>query len=105
MRLRKLFSDDTRTPVALERCVYTLPEAAPIPAARPSAGLKVRFVDATAEGFSAETARSSTTPAVRDSDEKGGCTVFVVDPQGTPALLKMDAKGKFTRSPLTLTLA
>lgn len=105
MRLRKLFSDDTRTPVALERCVYTLPEAAPIPAARPSAGIKVRFVDATAEVFSDETARSATAAGVLDVDEKGAYTVFVVDQQGATALLKMDGKGKFTRSPVTPTLA
>jgi tetratricopeptide (TPR) repeat protein len=102
MRLRKLFSDDTRTPLALERCVYTQPEAAPIPAARPSAGIKVRFVDATVEVFSEETARFATAAAVLDIDEKGGYTAFVVDPQGTTALLKMDANGKFSRTSIML---
>jgi hypothetical protein len=105
MRLRKLFSDDTRTPLALERCVYTQPEPAPGPAPKPGTGIKVQFVDATAEVFSDQTARSATAAAVLDVDEKGGCTAFIVDQQGTAALLKMDTKGKFMRTSVTLALA
>ena len=105
MRLRKLFSDDSRTPVALERCVHTLPEPAPGPAPKPGAGIKVQFVDATASAFADGSARAATTAAVLDVDEKGGVTVFTVDSQGVAGLWKADAKAKFTRSPVTPALA
>ena len=105
LRLRALFSDDTRTPVALERCAYTQPEPAPVPSPHPVAGIKVRFTDAPADVFADEAARAATVAAVLDVDEHGGCTVFVVDEQGAAALLIMDAKGKFARTPVTPALA
>jgi tetratricopeptide (TPR) repeat protein len=101
MRLRKLFSDDSRTPAALERCAHTQPEPAPVPAPRPGAGIKVRFVDASDEAFPDDPARAATAAAVLEVDEKGGVTVFAMDRQGAAGLLKADGKGKFTRTPVT----
>jgi Flp pilus assembly protein TadD len=101
MRLRKLFGDDTRTPAALERCAHTQPEPAPVPAPRPGAGIKVRFVDATTAVLPDASARSATTAAVLDVDEKSGVTAFAVDSRGSAALLRMDAKGTFARTPVT----
>ena len=105
MRLRRLFSDETRTPVALERCLYTQPEPAPGLVPRPGAGIKVRFTDATSGAFADDSARAATMAAVLDVDESGGITLCTVDRQGKAALLKMDAKGKFTRTPATPALA
>ena len=105
LRLRKLFSDDTRTPVALERCVHTQPEPVPGPAPKPDTGIKVQFLDATASAFADDPVRAATTAAVLDVDEKGGVTVFAVDRQGAAGFLKMDAKGAFTRTPVTLARA
>jgi Flp pilus assembly protein TadD len=101
MRLRKLFSDDTRTPTALERCVHTQPEPAPGPAPKPGAGIKVRFADASDSTFADESIRAATAASVLDVDEKGGITLFAVDGQGAAGLLKMDSGGKFTRTPIT----
>lgn len=105
MRLRKLFSDETRTPAVLERCVHTLPEPVPGPATKPGTGIKVRFADATAAAFPDDPARAATTAAVLDVDEKGGITLFAVNSQGAAGLWKADAKGKFTRTPITPALA
>ncbi len=100
MRLRKLFNEDSRTPVALERCVHTQPEAAPAPPPRPTPGIKVRFTDASGELFADEAARTATAAAVLDVDEKGRCMVFVVDAQGAATLLTVSSSGKLARVPV-----
>ena len=104
-RLRKLFSEDTRTPQALERCLYTLPEPAPVAVGKPSPSIKVRFTDASRETFADDAARSATTAAVLEVDANGVSTVFVVDASGAAGLLKMSAPGKFTRIPVSPTLS
>ena len=100
MRLRKLFGEDSRTPAALERCVHTRPEPAPMPARRPDVAIPVRFVDASAEAFAGEAARAGTAAALLDVETNGGYTVFVVDGQGVASLLTMEGQGRFKRTPI-----
>jgi Flp pilus assembly protein TadD len=100
-RLRKLFGDESRTPTALERCVYTQPEAAPGPAPRPRPGIKVQFSDATREVFTDEASRAATAAEVIDVGANGAISLFVVDAQGAAGLLTLGANGKFARTPVT----
>jgi len=101
MRLRKLFSDDSRTPAALERCLHTQPEPAPMPAPKPGAAIKVRFTDATADAF-ANPAPSASAAAVLEMDERGGYAVLVVDAQGDAAVLRTNAERKLTRTAVSI---
>ena len=100
-RLRKLFGEDSRTPMALERCIHTRPEAAPGPASRPRPGIQVRFSDATREVFAAEASRTATAAAVLDAHTNGAISLFVVDAQGAAGLLTFGANGRFVRTPVT----
>src|ERR1019366_1936117 len=100
-RLRKLFGEESRTPVGLERCVHTQPEAAPGPPPRPLPGIKVQFHDATAEVFADHAARAATAAAALDVNTNGDISLFVVDEKGAAELLTMGANGKFVRTPVT----
>jgi tetratricopeptide (TPR) repeat protein len=102
-RLRKIFSDDSRTPTALERCLYTQPEPVPGPTPQPAPGILVRFLDASAASFGDDAARAASAAAVLDVDDKGACTLFVADAQGGAALLAA-APGRFARTPVALPL-
>lgn len=103
-RLRKLFGEESRTPVALERCVHTQPEAAPGLAPRPRPGLKVQFTDATHEVFTDETTRAATAAAVIEVSTNGAISLLVVDEKRVAGLLSLGANRKFTRTPVTPTL-
>lgn len=98
-RLRKLFSDETRTPAALERCSHTQPETAPGPAPKPGSGIKVRFADATSTFLPDTTARSASAVAVLHVGEKGDVTLATVDKHGKTALLAFDVDARATRRP------
>jgi hypothetical protein len=100
-RLRKLFGEESRTPAALERCVYTQPEVAPGPPPRPSPGIPVRFSDATTEVFPEEAMRAATAAAIIDVATNGAVTLFAVNEQGAASLLTMGPQGKFVRTPVT----
>lgn len=102
LRLRKLFADDTRTPVALERCFHTQPEPAPLPPARTAEGIKVRFTDATAGVFPDDSTRAAAAAGVLEVDTNGALTVFTVNNQGAAALLTIDGRGQFARTPVAL---
>ena len=104
-RLRKLFGEESRTPAALERCLYTQPEAAPGPPPRPSPPIPVRFTDATGEVFPDEATRAATAAAVIDVSTNGAISLFVVDAQGRAGLLTWGPKGKFVRTSVTPALA
>ena len=101
MRLRKLFGEDSRTPAALERCVHTRPEPAPVPARRPDVAMAVRFVDTSAKVFPEEAARAGTAAALLDVETNGAYTAFVVDAQGAASLLTMEGQEKFKRTPVS----
>jgi Flp pilus assembly protein TadD len=101
-RLRKLLGEEIRTPVALERCLYTRPEAAPGPPSRPQPGIKVQFTDASATVFADDTARRATSAAVVDVNTDGTLQWFVVDHAGEAGLLKFSAGGKLVRSPVAV---
>lgn len=102
-RLRRLLDDETRTPEALEQCLYITPEL-PQPcstdssAAKPAALLPVRFIDATNTAFADKHDRSAVAAAILDVDEQGRCTVFVIDTNGQPALLRLDSNGSLQRT-------
>lgn len=108
MRLRKLFSDQTRTAEALETCVYTQPETVPTAPARDRAkrtpAIEVRFTDVTDKAFTRGGDRSSTA-AVIEVDEIGRCTFFVADPGGSFSLMTMSPAGTFQRTPIDLKLS
>jgi Tfp pilus assembly protein PilF len=99
LRLRKLFGDETRTAEALERCVYTLPEAhaPPIPV-RQAPAIDVRFVDATPQVFPEPLALRSMLVAVIELDDDGRSVFAVAD--GTEILLlSMSPAGRFEWTP------
>ncbi len=106
LRLRKLFGDETRSAEALERCTYTMPESAPLPARTDRAEpIEVRFTDATEEAFGAAADREGTAACVLEVEEDGNCVVFVAGPDGTLGFLKMSSKGVFQRTSVQPKLA
>jgi len=108
MRLRKLFGDETRATEALERCIYTLPEAAPSPVRREDRPLldsfgtqdKVRFSDATQQVFAGDASRGGAAVCVIEVEEDGRCVFFVADADGALSLMRMSAQGAFERTPV-----
>lgn len=95
-RLRRLFSEDTRTPQALERCLHTLPEPPSLAPATPAPSVPVRFADVSQEVFADEASRSASVAAVLDVDANGVSAVFVAAADGSAGLVKWSA-GRFTR--------
>ncbi len=100
-RLRKMFNDDTRTPAALERCVYALPEPAPTPPTKAPAGINVKLLDATKEALPDD---RSTAAAVVDVETNGICTIAVANAGGAVTLLAWGKEKKFVRTPTGLLL-
>ncbi|MEK7730670.1 MAG: tetratricopeptide repeat protein, partial [Planctomycetota bacterium] len=99
MRLRKLFGDETRATEALERCIYTLPEASPTQV-RPEriAAIEVRFSDATDQVFGATAERDGVAVCVIEVQEDGGCVFFVAGAEGGLVFLTMSRDGTFQRT-------
>ncbi len=101
MRLRKLFGDETRATEALERCIYTLPEAAPSRVRREDRPLlDVRFTDATEQVFAGDASRGMNAVCVIEVEEDGRCVFFVADADGALSLMRMSAQGAFERTPV-----
>ena len=109
VRLRQLFGDQTRSTEALETCTYTKPEPAPAktkkavsPTVEP---VEVRFSDVTEAVFLGDAERAAAAAAILDVSESGETTIFVVDAEGRPALLRWGSDGVFTRSAVEPTAA
>jgi len=101
LRLRKLFGDETRATEALERCIYTLPESAPMPAGpERTAAIEVRFSEATETVFGDQRDGIGVAACVIEVEEDGGCVLFVAGADGTFALLKMSSNGTYQRTPM-----
>lgn len=96
-RLRRLLGEEARTPVALERCIHTQPEAAPV-TSKAIAALPVRFKDVTSDVFS-KNGVGATAAAVIDIATNGAVTLFAVDDAGSAFLLTIGKDGKFLATP------
>jgi len=97
-RLRKLFGEASRTPTALETCIYTRPESAPGPPPPPRAAPRVRFRDATGLSFREAPSRTATAAAVLEVDAHGRSILFATDDQGRLGLLALDPEGRWQRT-------
>lgn len=108
MRLRKIFGDVSRSPVALETCLYTQAETADSASPRQRDGdvkTTVTFVDASDEAFVEATDRSAVAAALLEISEDGRYSLFVVDSDGATALLTCSASGVFQRTNLEATVS
>ena len=104
-RLRRLLGDEGRTPDALERCAYTVAEAAPARRDAPQ-GIAVRFVEATAEQFPGSEDQavlgSASAVAVVDLDASGRPSLLLAGEAGTAWLLRPAAGGGTLRKAVDL---
>ncbi len=104
-RLRQLFGDDSRSPEALETCVYTRAEALSAAAQPSPPSAEVRFTDTTDEMFSSPAGRASLrrarATAVLDVDEEGLVSLFVAGSDGRCQLILGGGRG-FEHRPVDL---
>ncbi len=103
LRLRDLFGDAARSPVVLEQCVHTQPEAGGTvtDAATGIPAIDVRFVDATTGAFPKESG-GITAACVLDVDESGRPTIFVAGTDATLQLLRLAGDGTVERTKLDI---
>ncbi len=88
LRLRRLFGEQSRTPEALEKCVYTAAEPLPVRHEVAAPALAVTFADVTGEVFAGE-ARAVLEAAA-------AVTVVEVAKDGRPTLLVAGAGGRLS---------
>ncbi|MCH7884428.1 MAG: tetratricopeptide repeat protein, partial [Planctomycetes bacterium] len=100
LRLRKIFGDENRSVDALERCLYTQPEALPteVDRSKRPPPINVRFTDVTRELIPQAEDRSAVAVTVLEVDEDGRCTLFTVTADGRTGLLTPSTAGALVRS-------
>lgn len=107
-RLRDLYGDPSKTPIALEACIHTMAEAAPRAQAAhqtpPPSTIPVRFVDATENLFARPEDRSASCAVVVDVENDGRGSLFTLDPGGGAHLLPPSTEGPTERQSMTVAL-
>lgn len=98
-RLRKLLGDQARQPAALEQCVHTQAEGAPVAAPRAPEPARARFRDVTLELCPEPATRSATAVAVLEATETGSCRLVLADGRGNLGFLTVDRQGRVVRTP------
>ena len=105
-RLRNLYGDPLKTPLALEACVHTQAESAEQKAAvlSPTQPINVQFTDVTEQAFAGDATRSASAIAIIEMDEHGQYTFFVADNDGGLSLMTLPTDGVSEREELEVTL-